>query len=209
MARPWHPTSWMGLPAEIHSVTLKALHTDAVQGAVASFDPNPLLGSAPPLIDKSERSLPRSQRVVLAQLRSGHCRLLESYKLRVGRATSAICPECQFQRHTTRHLFSCPAVPTHLSISDLWNHPPSFSSLIPPDLLLHLTSSFSCFTPSLSLQQFTILNEHLHLKTSTPRRPHGMSHSWSKSTYLPYYGGDDNAQFWLIGVQKFERRKLL
>ena len=56
------------MPVDRHLHSLKALHSEAFQGAVALFDPNPLLDSAPAPIDKSERSLPRLQRVILAQL---------------------------------------------------------------------------------------------------------------------------------------------
>ena len=89
--------------------------------------------SLPPPISSSERLLSRSQRAALSQLRSGH----------FGRATSSLCPECRFLRHTVTHLFSCPAVPTDITVVDLWVQPveamdfllslPSFSSLLSPD----------------------------------------------------------------------------
>ena len=121
---------------------IKQIHTDTVHRVKEELGPNPVLGLLTPLISPSERSLPRLHRSTLAQLRSGHCALLESYKMRVGQACSAICSECQFSRRTTTHLFNCPATQTHLSVSDLWHNPvdavdfllslPSFPSLRPP-----------------------------------------------------------------------------
>ena len=75
-------------PSDLKS-TLKHIHSDAVLATVASLGPNPLLGERPPPVDKSEKSLPRSQRCALAQLRSGYCRLLRDYQHRVGRALDA------------------------------------------------------------------------------------------------------------------------
>ena len=130
------------LPQDNYKVAIQSIHHEAVQQVIKDLGPNPLLGKTPPPPDKSERSLTRAQRSTLSQLRSGYCRLLKDYQVRVGLAPDALCPECLYQRHTTRHLFICPATPTNLSISDLWRHPvpvmdflltlSSFSVLLPP-----------------------------------------------------------------------------
>ena len=56
--------------------TLQALHTDAVDKAVRSQERNVVLDGRPPPISSSEKELSRRERSTLAQLRSGHCRLL-------------------------------------------------------------------------------------------------------------------------------------
>ena len=63
--------------------TLQALHTDAVDKAVKSHGRNLVLDGRPPPISRSERDLTRKERSTLAQLRSGYCRLLGSYKSRI------------------------------------------------------------------------------------------------------------------------------
>ena len=58
--------------------TLQAIHTDAVNQAVNSQErKNELLDDCPPPINTSEKDLTRKERTTLAQLRSGHCRLLQ------------------------------------------------------------------------------------------------------------------------------------
>ena len=100
------------------------------------------LCTRPPPVSPSERRLLRSQRTTLSQLRSGHCRLMLDYRVRVGQATSDVCPACNSQPHTVPHLFDCAAAPTALTIRDLWLNPvavcdflsslPTFSSLQSP-----------------------------------------------------------------------------
>ena len=77
---------------------------------------NPILCVRPPPVDKSERSLPRRQRCVLMQLRSGYSFLLHTYSHRIGASADAVCPECRIRRH----LFECEVWPTPLSVEDLW-----------------------------------------------------------------------------------------
>ena len=131
--------------ADVKKVSDK-INTNAVLQSIDDLGDNPVLGARPLPIDKSERSLPRRQRCVLAQLRSGFSSHLRSYSHPIGVADDATGPECLVRRHTTRHLFECEARPTPLSLEDLWRRPilvmefllslPSFSSLIPPDPLL-------------------------------------------------------------------------
>ena len=132
-------------PADAKTV-VKTIHTNTVLQTIDDMGANPVLGARPPPIDKSEQSLPRRQRCVLAQLRSGFSSHLRNYSHRIGNSSDAVCPECLVRRHTTRHLFNCEARPTSLTVEDLWRQPvlameflltlPSFSSLLPPDPLL-------------------------------------------------------------------------
>ena len=122
---------------------LVALHTAAVTKSIANLGINHLLGTIPPEICDSEKSLCRRERTLLAQLRADDCICILSYLVKIGRATSAICPECCFRRHTTSHLFNCEARPTSLRVIDLWTHPvavihflkslPSFLSVLSPE----------------------------------------------------------------------------
>ena len=98
---------------------VKTIHSNAVLKIKEELGPNPVLGVLPRPIDSSERSLPRRQRCVFAQLRSGLSSHLRSYSHRIGKTEDAICPECRIRRQTTRQLFECEACPTSLSVEDL------------------------------------------------------------------------------------------
>ena len=60
--------------------TVQAIHTIAVNQAVTSLRRNVVLDGRPPLINISEKELTRKKRTTLTQLRSGHCKVLGSYK---------------------------------------------------------------------------------------------------------------------------------
>ncbi|KAI5726233.1 hypothetical protein M8J77_025612 [Diaphorina citri] len=80
-------------------------------------------GNALPEVDESEKSLPRSTRCTLAQLRSGWCKLLNNYKARLDPSVADTCPLCQSLNHDVWHLFSCPSKPTTLDPTSLWTDP--------------------------------------------------------------------------------------
>jgi len=65
----------------------------------------------------------RPVRTTLAELRSGHCRLLTSYIARITTGVSDVCPECGVAPHSVEHLFNCSAHPTQLTVQDLWDNP--------------------------------------------------------------------------------------
>ena len=100
-----------------------SLHTEAVRSAIGSYAPNKILGAPPPEVHKDERLLPRRTRTSLAQLRSGYCKLLNSYMSRIDGAVADRCPDCGGTPHTTNHLFNCPIKPTTLSVVSLWRDP--------------------------------------------------------------------------------------
>ena len=104
--------------------TLQALHTAAVVKAVQCHERNVVLDGRPPPISNSEKELTRKERSTLAQLRSGNCRLLGSYKSRIKKdANLYVCADCSTTPHDVKHLFVCPAHPTTLIPSDLWSRP--------------------------------------------------------------------------------------
>ena len=122
---------------------LKDLHTSAVAVAVNNMDSNPnrVILARPPAIHSSEAKLPRHWRSALSQLRSGFCRCLNSYRAVLDPTTSTLCPDCNADNHSVRHLFECATFPTTLLEVDLWSNPlhvarflsllPSFSHLPP------------------------------------------------------------------------------
>ena len=117
------------LPPQNYRSTIKSLHTEAVAAALAAADPNPLLQARPPIAEE-EISLPRHYRTTLAQLRSGCCSSLAAYRVRIGRTEDPLCTSCGVEPQTVPHLFSCPALPTSLEPSDLWERPGLISDFL-------------------------------------------------------------------------------
>ena len=64
--------------AKDRKTTLQAIHTIAVNQAVTRLGRNVVLDDHPPAINTPEKELTWKERTTLAQLRSGHCRLLDS-----------------------------------------------------------------------------------------------------------------------------------
>ena len=110
--------------AKDRKTTLQAIHTMAVNQAVTSLGRNVVLDDRPPAINISEKELTRKERTTLVQLRSGHCRLLGSYKSRISKDVSLdVCADCGKTPHDVKHLLNWPAHPTTMTPSDLWNRP--------------------------------------------------------------------------------------
>ena len=63
--------------------------------AVQCHERNVVLNGRPPPISNSEKELTKKERSTLAQLRSGYCRLLGSYKSRIKMdASLGVCADC-------------------------------------------------------------------------------------------------------------------
>ena len=104
--------------------TLQEIHTMSVKQAITSLRRNVVLDDRPPLINISEKELTWRERSTLAQLRTGHCRLLGSNKSRISKDESLdVCADCRKTAHDVKHLFNCQAHPTTMTRSDLWNRP--------------------------------------------------------------------------------------
>ncbi|KAF2359679.1 hypothetical protein FHG87_009559 [Trinorchestia longiramus] len=110
--------------------------------------------NCPPPISEQERSLPRSTRTLLSQLRSGQSRALNSYQARIGAAQHPTCSACGAVDHTTGHRFSCLNTPTHLTSLNLWLNPVS-------------TATFLFSVPSLNLLPSSYLPPHPNLSRTT------------------------------------------
>ena len=110
--------------AKDRKTTLQAIHPMAVNQAVTSLGRNVVLDDRPTAINISQKELTRKERTTLAQLRSGHCRLLGSYKSRISKDVSLnVCADCGKTPHDVKHLFNCPTHPTTMAPSVLWNRP--------------------------------------------------------------------------------------
>ena len=93
--------------AKDRKATLQAIHTKAVNQGVSSQRRNVVLDDRPSLINISEKELTRKERTTVAQLRSGHCRLLGSYNSRISKDASLdLCDDCGKTPHDVKHLFN-------------------------------------------------------------------------------------------------------
>ena len=102
---------------------LQAVLTEAVARAINSQQPNRVLHNRPPPISSEDDTLRRPQRTTRSQLRSGHCRLLNSYQNRLKSTVDPRCPDYEVNPHDVPHLFNCTAHPNTLSTVNLWDKP--------------------------------------------------------------------------------------
>ena len=103
---------WLHRPGA-YKEDLKTIHTNVVSNHLASRPTNRVLQCPAPDIFASETVLPRRHRTTLAQLRSGQCSRLLTYKHVIGLSPTDVCPECNSEAQTTSHLFRCIAQPPH------------------------------------------------------------------------------------------------
>ena len=107
-----------------HKLGIRSIHSNTVEKCISDLNPNKVLGHAAPEIDNSEKTLPRSTRTRLAQLRSGYSSGLNQYLHRIHpQRYSPECPKCMLMPHDTRHLFNCSKNPTQLDVTSLWKSP--------------------------------------------------------------------------------------
>ena len=118
---------------EQYRSALRNLHSQAVVDAQSNFLPNRVLGTTPLELSSFECYLSRSVRTTLAQLCSGHCRLLNSYKARIAAGVTDVCPDCEVAPHSVEHLFQCPACQTQLTTQDLWDDPDAVADFLKLD----------------------------------------------------------------------------
>ena len=103
--------------------TLQALHASFVSTAIGNMKDNRVLNNRPPSINDEETLLPRRQRTTLSQLRSGHCKVLNSYKKRLKQSDSSSCPDCGMDPLDVPHLLDCMGLPNDRSPMNLWDKP--------------------------------------------------------------------------------------
>ena len=118
-----HNQTVLRLLASTKKASLQAVHTSFVSTAIDNMTDNRVLNYRPPPISDEEIYLTRRQRAPLSQLRSGHCKLLNSYKKRLKQTDSSSCPDCGMEPQDDPHLFNCTAHPTTLTPEGLRNRP--------------------------------------------------------------------------------------
>ena len=106
-----------------YKTKLKEIHTREVAKNIRENNHNPVLNAPAPVINPTEKNLPRQTRSLLFQLRSGYSSHLNSYLSRIRENVQNICPNCNQTPHDTRHLLNCPARPTRLTTRSLWENP--------------------------------------------------------------------------------------
>ena len=89
----------------IYKSAISSIHQDAVRTSIESSSSKRLNGRPPP-IATAEQTLPRKTRTILAQLRTGHSRILGQYMNRIDPTTRN---NCGHSPHDTHHLFDCPS----------------------------------------------------------------------------------------------------
>lgn len=115
-----------------YKTAIKELHTTTVSKVLQEYEVNNVLLHHPPSINPEELKLTRRERSSLAQLRSGYCKLLNSYLFRIN-GTPDICPLCLETPHNTHHLFDCRENPTTLTVLDLWTRPAEVANFLKLD----------------------------------------------------------------------------
>ena len=101
-----------GIPESCTSEeTCRALHTDFVAEQITNYPDNKLIGKKPPVnpatVDALEKNLSRSDRTLLAQLRSSYCPLVRDYQHRIGKTENVSCRKCGVEPETTAHAIRC------------------------------------------------------------------------------------------------------
>ena len=102
-----HHITKMDLPPR-ETKALQALHTSFVNTAIDNMMDNRVLSNRHPPINNEETLLSRRQWTPLSQHRSGHCKLLNSYKKRLKHGDSSSCPDCGMDPHDVPHLHGTP-----------------------------------------------------------------------------------------------------
>ena len=111
---------------------ISSIHQDAVRTAIESSS-SKLPNGRPPPIATAEQTLPKKARTILAQLRTGHSRILGQYMNRIDPTARNHCHNCGQFPHDTHHLFDCPSKQTTLTVESLW--------IAPTETVKHLNSA--------------------------------------------------------------------
>ena len=118
-----HYQTVLPLLANNRKDTFQALNTSFGNTEIDNMKDNGVLNNRTPPINNEETILSRRQRTTLSQLRSGHCKLLNSYTKRLKQSDSSSCPDCGMDPQDVPHLFDCTPHPNDLSPVNLWDRP--------------------------------------------------------------------------------------
>ena len=116
-----HNQTVLPLLANTKRESLQEIPTSFVNTEIDNMTNNRVLNNRPLHINEEETYLTRRQRTTLSQLRSGHCKLLNSYKKRLKQTDSSSCRDCGMDLQDVPHLFNCTTHPTALTPENLWN----------------------------------------------------------------------------------------
>ena len=95
-----------------------------MEDTLTNLEPNKVLNTRPPEIDKEEQSLSRKARSELVRLRSVYSHRLRQNMSRIDEEVQDNCsPLCNATPHDTAHLFSWSANLTELTVTNLWTKP--------------------------------------------------------------------------------------
>ena len=94
---------------------ISSIHQDVVRTVIESSS-SKLLNGRPPSIATAEQTLPRKTRTILAQLRTGHSRILGHCMNGIDPTTRNHCHNCGHSPHDTHHIFDCTSKPTTLTV---------------------------------------------------------------------------------------------
>ena len=111
---------------------IKTIHTQITEQHLQSRPHNRLLGDTAPPIDKTEETLSKHTRRLLAQLRTNKSPFLIEYMHKISPDTHPTpnCPLCTNNIHNTAHLFTCTKIQTTLQVQDLWRDPVGVGDLL-------------------------------------------------------------------------------
>ena len=101
---------------------ISGIHQDVVRTVIESSSSR-LHNGRPPPIATAEQTLPRKTRTILAQLRTGHSRILGQYMNRIDPTTLNHFHNCGHSPPDTHHIFDCPSKPTTQTVELLWTPP--------------------------------------------------------------------------------------
>ena len=96
------------LSSTSYKTVISNIHQDAVRHTIVSSS-SKLLNGRPPPIATAEQTLPRNARTILAQLHTGHSRILGQHMERIDPTARNHCHDCGHSPHDTHHLFDCPS----------------------------------------------------------------------------------------------------
>ena len=85
---------------------ISSIHQDVVRTAIESSS-SKLLNGRPLFIATAKQTLPRKTRTILAQLCTGHSRILGQYMNRIDRTARNHCHDCVQSPHDTHNLLDC------------------------------------------------------------------------------------------------------
>ena len=118
-----HSQTVLPLLANTKKDSLQAIHILFVNTAIDMTDNRELNNRPLPINDENGPLCHSSAPATLSQLRSGHCKLLNSYKKRLNQTDYLSCPDCGMVPQDVPHLFNCADHPTALTHNNLWNRP--------------------------------------------------------------------------------------